>query len=265
MIFALIKKDFKQNWMLFVIFLGILTMYTSIMIYIYSPEDVDAMLAVMSVMPEDLLKAMGFSATVTNLTTFIASWLYGMLMFAFPMIYSIILGNRLVAKMVDDHSFAYLLSTPNSRVKLILTQGIFALSSMLLLFIIIFIEGIVFSEIMFAGELNIPAFFKLNLVTMLLNMAILMITFFFSCLFNESKRSSGFGSGVPIALMLMNMLGNTGDELNFLKNLTLYGLYDPIDLVNGVTVLFPMLLYIGLVVILLTSGIIIFNRKRLPL
>ncbi len=57
---------------------------------------------------------MGFSGLVTDLTGYLASWLYGLLMFGFPMVYCIILGNRLVARQVDSGSFAYLLSTPHS-------------------------------------------------------------------------------------------------------------------------------------------------------
>ncbi|HBA05476.1 MAG TPA: hypothetical protein DCW51_16900, partial [Clostridium sp.] len=113
------------------------------------------------------------------------------------MVYCIILGNRLVARMVDNSSFVYLISTPNSRSKIIITQGIYALVSIIVLFIALFGAGIIFSEIMFSGTLDIRQFLSLNFTTMLVNMVVMMISFFFSCLFNETKLSLTFGAGIP--------------------------------------------------------------------
>ena len=109
--------------------------------------------SMLEMFPEGLLKAFGMAEIHTELTAYLASWLYGLLMIGFPMIYSIMLGNKLVAKLVDNGSFAYLLSTPNSRVKLILTQGIYALSSLVVLFLAIFGLGVGICEALQPGLL----------------------------------------------------------------------------------------------------------------
>ncbi len=262
---TLFKNSLKKNWILLLIFFAVLTMYTSIMISIYNPDDLKAIESMMEIFPKELFDAFGFSDIVGELTAYLASWLYGMLMFGFPMVYCIILGNRLVAKSVDNGSMAYLLSTPNSRVKIIITQGVYALLSIVLLFTALFGVGVLVSYIRFPDILDVGAYFKLNITTMLVNMAVMMITFFFSCLFNESKLALGFGAGIPIAFLLMNMLGGVSEDVAVLKDISIYGLYDPVELVNGSSVLPQNLLYLGLVVVLFAASVIIFKRKRLPL
>ncbi len=265
MSFTLFKTTLKKNWTLLLIFFGVLTMYMTIMASMYDPKQMDALLTMYQLLPGDLMNAMGFASPVTDLTGYLASWLYGLLMLVFPLIYSIIIGNKLVAKMVDNGSFAYLLSTPNSRVKIIVTQGVYAISTMVILFTALFGLGTVVCSTMFHNLLDINAFFRLNLTTMLVNTVVMMISFFFSCLFNETKMSLGFGAGIPILFILMNILGGASTNLNILKKISIYGFYDPVKLVGGSSVWGVNLIYIVIIAILFTASVLIFNKKRLPL
>jgi len=240
-------------------------MYMAIMISMYDPEDIEALTSMLELFPEDVMKAMGFSNVITGLTSYLGSWLYGLLMFGFPMVYCIILANRLVAKMVDDNSFAYLLSTPNSRVKIIITKGVYAIASVGVLIAALFGIGVLIATLMFPGALDIYDFFRLNLTTMLVNMVVMMICFFFSCLFNETRLSVGFGAGIPIIFLLMKMLGGASTEAEILKKMSIYGFYDPVELVNGADILSVNLVYTGILVVLFISSVLVFNRKRIPL
>ena len=262
---VLFKNSLKRNWVLLVIFFGVLTMYLTIMTSMYDPEDIAGLMLMIEAFPEGLRTAMGFDQIPTDLAGYLASWLYGMLMIGFPMVYSIILGNKLVAKMVDNGSFAYLLSTPVPRVKIIITQGLYALGSMLALFAALFAVGVLSAQAQFPGELDLKAFFNLNLTTMLVNMVVLMISFFFSCLFNETRFSLGFGAGVPIMFLLMNMLGGSTPDLRFLADASIYGFYDPMQLATGESALVVNLLYLGIIAVLFAGATLIFDKKRLPL
>lgn len=262
---ALFEHTLKKSWLLLVVFYAVLTMYMTTMISMYNPEEMAGLISMIEAFPEVLRSAMGIDALVMELTGYLASWLYGFLMIGFPMVYSIILGNALVAKMVDNGSFAYLLSTPTPRVKIIVTQGVYALTSLLILFIALFATGSLVAEAMFPGELDINAFFRLNFTTMLVNMVVIMITFFFSCLFNETKRSLEFGSGIPIMFFMMNMLGGTSPDLQILSDISIFGYYDPVELVAGAAAWGVNLVYIGIIAVLFVAGTVIFNKKRLPL
>jgi len=262
---TLFRLTVKQNWILLLIFFGVLTMYMTTMLSMFDPADMEGLLQMIEAFPEGLRTAFGFDALATDLTGYLASWLYGMLMIGFPMVYSIILGNGLVAKMVDNGSFAYLLSTPNSRTKIIVTKGVYALASMLVLFAVLFTVGILSAEALFPGLLDVGAFFRLNVTTMLVNMVVLMIAFFFSCVFNETKFSLAFGAGIPITFLLMKMLGGSSPNLKILSDISIFGFYDPMKLVAGEPALAINMIYAGIIVVLLASGTVIFSRKRLPL
>lgn len=262
---TLFKSTLKRSWVLLLIFFGVLTMYTTVMISMFNPEDMNELTSMLEMFPEDIIKAFGFSDAITDLTSYLASWLYGLLMLGFPLVYCIILGNRLVAKNVDNGSMAYLLSTPNSRAKIIITQGVYALLSVVVLSAALFGIGVAISEAMHPGALDVSAYLKLNTTTMLVNMTVMMIAFFFSCLFNDSKLSLGFGSGLPIVFLLMNMLGGVSEDAKLLKDISIYGWYDPVELVGGSNVLSLNLVYTGIIIVLFIAGILVFRRKRLPL
>lgn len=262
---TLFIKTFKRNWVLLLIFFAVLTMYMTIMINMFDPESVDELKGMLDLMPADILRAMGFEDIITDLTGFAASWLYGMLMLAFPMIYAIILGNRLVAKKVDDHSFAYLLSTPNSRVRIIVTLGLYGIVSMFVLQMSMFGVGVATSAGLFPGVLDVGAFFRLNLTTALVNTVALMICFFFSCLFNDAGYSVTFGAGVPILFLLFRMLGNASEQADILRKISFYGWFDPIKMVYESGYPPAIYVYMGGIALLFAASVLIFKYKRLPL
>lgn len=261
----LFKTMFRHNWLLWMIFYSVSAMYLVVMVYMFSPEDMSYLASMLELFPEDLMKAMGFSQAILNVTDYLASWLYGLLMIGFPMVYCIILGNRLVAKMVDDSSFAYLLSTPNSRTKIVVTQGIYALVSLLTMFAAIFGTGVLLCELLFPGLLNIRGFFWLNVTTMLVNMVVIMISFFFSCLFNDTKGSLSFGSGLPIVFLLMSMMGGVSERTEILKRFSIFGLYDPIEVAQTAKYMPVNTVYLILIAALFVGGILVFRIKQLPL
>ena len=262
---TLLKLTWKQNWKLLLIFFAVLTMYITVMVGIFNPDDMEDIESMLNLFPKDLMNAMGFSQAVTDLTGYLASWLYGLLMFGFPMVYCIILGNKLVARMVDNGSFSYLLSTPKSRTTIVVTQGFFALASLALLFIALWAVGYLFSEARLPGLLDLKAFTRLNVTTMLVNMTVIMIAFFASCVFNETKYSLAFGAGLPIAFLLLNMIGGTSSDAEILKKFSIYGWYDPVEIVRDSQVLGLDLIYIGIILVLFVGGVLIFRRKQLPI
>ena len=262
---VLLRAMLKKYWTLFVIFFGVLLMYLTVMTSIYSPDDMKSINAMLEMFPDGMMKAMGFDNIVSNLTGYLASWLYGLLMTAFPMVYSIILGNNLVAKMVDNGSFSCLLSTPKSRVTIIVTQGVYALLSMSVLFFALFGIGVMICQAAFPGLLDVSGFLSLNITTMLLNMTVMMIVFFFSCLFNESKTSLGFGAGVPIVFLLMKMLGDASDKLEAIGKVSIYSLYDPVGIAGGADAGPVNLFYMASILVLFACSVLIFRRKNLPL
>lgn len=107
---------------------------------------------------------------------------------------------------------------------------------------------------------NTGAFFILNLTTMLVNMVVMMISFFFSYFFNETKLSLGFGAGIPIAFLIMNMLGGISADVEIFKKLLIHGFYDPVELVRGGEILSIDIIYISISAILFVSKILTYTH-----
>jgi len=264
---ALLKSTVKSNWVILIIFFAILLMYMSVMLGMYDPDNIDAMRQMTEMMPEGIMEAFGYGGTPTDLITFMALYYYGFIILMFPMIYCIILANRLVASHVDRGSMAYLLATPNTRIKIITTQAFYMAFSVTILLVINTAAGTAISELMFPGEMDVPAFLTLNLVTILLTLAISSICFFFSCIFNEAKFALAFGAGIPIFFFIINMLRNIGDRFEWLQYLTLYSLFTPEAIVTGEqdALVVICLVFIAIAVLFYSTGIIIFSRRNLYL
>lgn len=258
----LLKSTVKRNLLLFIIFLVILTLYLSIMVFMYDPENMASIKSMVNLFPSELVKAFGFSDSTFEFTGFMAGWLYGILMIVFPMVYSVLLINRLVAKPVDNGSLACYFATPVSRTKIIITWGFYALLSIGILQLLIFCIALIICSLALPGLLKVPEFFALNLTTMLVNMTVLMIVFFFACLFNESKLSVGFGTGIPVAFLLIKMLGEGTAKEEIFGKLTLFSLYDPVKITSGEATLTSNLIFCALIIILFTVGILVFIKKK---
>lgn len=262
---TLFRNTLKKNWLLFLIFFCVLSMYSCVMISMYDPESTQQMTQMLNMLPAEVVAAFGMSGTANDLCGYLAGYLYGLLVFAFPMVYAIIISHKLVAKQVDNGSFAYLLSTPNSRAKLVATQGVYGVLSIVFLFIGVSAIGVAMSHALFPQALAIVPYLKLNLLTCFVNCSVFMVSFFFSCVFNESKKALAFGAGIPVGLLLMQMIGGASKELSWLKSSSLYGWYDPTAIAQGNSILLLSLLYIAISVALFIGALLVFKRKRLPL
>ena len=262
----LYKQLIKSNWILITVFIAILAMYMSIMTTMYDPQFVDQMQMMMDAMPEGFISAMGYDTIMPGLEGFLGSYFYGMLIVMFPMIFNIVLGNKLIASNVDKGSMSCLLSTPNTRNKISITSALFSVSSITFILIVNTIIGFICSAAMFPGELDIKVYIMLNVGALLLQLMIGSICFFFSSLFNETKRSLLFGAGIPILFFLVQMLANIGGKLEKLKYATLLTLYNPEEIVLGdASTVAICFITMGIIsAVLYVSGIIIFNKKDLP-
>ncbi|TCT16144.1 ABC-2 type transport system permease protein [Natranaerovirga pectinivora] len=265
MSYTLFKANIKNNRFIWILMAAIYTFYYSIMLTMFDPESAEGLMAMMDAMPKELIDALGFNFG-TTLLTFISGTLYSMLLFMFPMILTIVVNHRLIASQVDKGSMAYLISTSNSRKKIATTQALFSIISITTLFVYITIIALILSSTMFPGQLEIGKFLLLNLYALLLYYAINSICFFASCFANETRHSLGLGAGIPIGFVILQMLGDSGEQLNWIGNLSLYALFNPERLFAGDAFAYVgMFVFAIIATVLYVSGIIIFDKKDLPI
>lgn len=114
-------REMKNSLKMLVIFAAILSMYISMIISMYDPEKADVLKQFEQMMPE-LMAAVGMQNTSSTLIGFMSSYLYGMLLLVFPMVYTMMRANGLIAKYVDRGSMAVLVTGSVHRRTVVLTQ-----------------------------------------------------------------------------------------------------------------------------------------------
>jgi len=226
MIKPLYKATLKSNYAIGLFVSLVIMMYLVIAISMFDPKSAEALEGLMKMLPDGLAKAFGFNKLGTELTGYLGHYLYGFIFIIFPMIYTIIVAYKIIAKHVDSGSMAYLLTTPHSRVKIATTQAIYLISSLAFIFIINVVVGIIISESIFPGLLNIGKFIALNWITYLVVVSMGGIGFFFSCFFKETKNTLSFSIAIPLLFLVFKMISGINDKLDWLKYLSLYSFVD---------------------------------------
>ena len=263
---ALLVANLKGNWGVWLFVTLVLLIYISTSVTMYDPTSIEKMEAMFKLLPEGMLKAFGFDNLGSDLTGYLGHYLYGFIIVIFPIIYIVLTSNKLIAKHVDSGSMAYLLTTPNSRAKIAANQAFYLLISLAALLMVDVGILIALSVSMFPGMLDVGKFLALNLVTYLVLAVVCGISFLFSCLFNDTRRSLAFGGGIPVAFFVIKMVSEISSDLDWLKYLTLYRIIN-IDkiLVDGTYAVVSSLILIGAAAVLFLAAIRIFDRKSLAI
>lgn len=262
MIKTLFLSNMRKYWVLMLCFFLILVMYSSIAVGMFEPEDAQSLVDMFEMFPEGLMKAFGFDSFGTTLLGFLDSFLYGFIMFTFPMIFSIVLAHGLVGKLVDKGSMAYLLATPHKRIKIVFTQIVFLIVSQIIIYCAVVALMIAMSEGMYPGMLETGKFVKLNVVTLLTILAVSGVSFFFSCLFSDSKNSLAFGAGIPILFLIFRLLRALSENLSWMKYLSFYTFINSEKIFAGGSYFAAACLTLaGIIFVLYGSTVAIFDRK----
>lgn len=262
---TLFFREVKSNYLLFLIFAAVLTMYSTMIVAMFDPK-LDASLKSMAESMPQLFSAFGMLNVGSTLLECVVGYLYGILFTAFPAVFIIILANRLIARYVDRGSMAYLLATPHTRGKIAATQAVFMILALLLLVVYLTALIIVTSQAMFPDELDIGGFLVVNVGLFGLLLFLGGFCFFCSCVFNEARLSYGVGAGVVIASILIQMIAQAGDKFESLKYATPLTLFNADGLIAGDSnaAVTCMILYIAGIVFL-GAGILVFSKKDLSI
>ncbi|MEG1458597.1 MAG: ABC transporter permease subunit [Acetivibrio sp.] len=262
---TLFKKEWKSNYKILLLFMAVLTMYAWMIISMFDPKLGESLEEMAASMPQ-LFAAFGMMEAGTTLLEFISNYLYGFLLIAFPVVYIIILSNKLMSRYIDRGSMAYLLATPNKRSKIAITQAVVLILHLFLLSGYVCILCILTGESMFPGELEISKFITVNIGLYGLLFFLSGICFFSSCVWKEARISYGVSSGCMIAFILIQMISQVGDKFEKLKYLTPLTLFNTKGLMAGEkdAVLAVITLYIA-GMLFYGAGVYIFDKRDLAL
>ncbi len=262
---TLLKKEWKSNYKILLIFMAVLALYASMITSMYDPKLGDSLRVMMESMPQ-LFSAFGMSNPGSTLLEFLVNYLYGFLLVVFPMVFLILLSNRLVSRYVDRGSMVFLLATPNKRGRIIRTQILTLVSMDLCLVLFVTLLCILCSQTMFPGELEIPRFLLVNTGLWGLHIFLGGLCFLCSCLWSDSRRATGVGAGLCIVFLLIQMVSQVGDKYEILRFATPLTLFRPEQIISGQTDAI-----LGFLVLFLTGflfffgGSLVFCKKNLSI
>lgn len=261
----LLKRNGKICLIPFMFIFLLLSLYTSVIIYMYNPEFADMLNDYQEALPQ-VMAAVGMTGIAQNLLEWIQIYLYGFIMLLFPLIFIIIAVNKLLMSEIDKRTMAGLLATPNSRGKIIFTQVISLYLWLTLLMVCVTFLGFLCCQGIFPGELDIKGYLLLNFGTLMLWFAIAGIAFFTACVSKESKYYYAFGAGLPILFFLLDMVSRMGEELDFMRYFTLYSLFSGDEIVANQPGAMVACLILGAVGLILSAvGCVYFTRRDLSL
>jgi ABC-2 type transport system permease protein len=223
---ALFFANIKKYWKLTVIIILVLFLYASLSVTMYNEDAAASLSELMDTMPDALISALGFDDLGTTLTGFISGFMYGFLIITFPMIYAIVLAYGLCGKMVDSGSMAFLLSTPNSRKRIVWTQIMFLTTALRTVVWSVFLLIVIMSAVIFPGVLDFWIVVKLHLIAYCAVLAVAGVSFLCSCIFNDAKNALGLGAGIPTFFLSMTLLSGASDKIEWVKYLSLYTFLD---------------------------------------
>jgi ABC-2 type transport system permease protein len=249
----------KANIRTFMIITGVLCLLIAIIMTVFDPETMKEIATASKDAPVNPL------GDITTLIAFISNQYFGNFALIFAMIYSIIVGNKLIADQIDKGSMAYHLSTPITRTEYTFTSAIYFILSLVVMFALVFVLGVGIAELVQPGELPIQSYFFLTLGSLSLHIAFSSISFFASCLFNRSSRSIALGAGLILFFFATSILSGMSESLSFLENVTLISLFDSTAIIQSESFIGKIAILLLISTVLYIMGMIFFKKKDLPL
>ena len=222
----MIKREFKVNFKSFVIWLAVLVVIFLVVYLIYpyiiTDETMKSIDEMMTIFPEEILKA--FNMDMTSIST-----AYGWFKsegFTFILliigIYSSLLGSNILLKEEDDKTIEYLSSLPIKRSKIVTSRIITGISYIIIMVLIFGIFNYI--SLLISGSFNQKEFFLLSLTPIFASIPLFAISLFISSFFHNSKKVIGISLGFVFISYILNVLSELSNKVNFLKYFSIYSL-----------------------------------------
>lgn len=253
-------QTIKSNFKFLCAFTLVLCIFLTVMTNVFTPQ----MVSEMQTAAEKTVAA-GILTGDGTLIGFMSNSFYALMAIVFPMVYSIMVGNRMIAEKVDKGNMAGFLSTPVTRFQIVLSSALYFILSLAVMWGVSSVAGIAAAEVFQPGELDTDKFMMMNLGAFLYHLTISGICFCSSCVFNTSKNSLTFGAGIPLCFFVISLFIKLSDRLDFLRYFTLNTLYDTQKIIDGSGYEGGFAAMILISVFLYAAGIAVFRKKDLPL
>ncbi|MBB6732187.1 ABC transporter permease subunit [Cohnella zeiphila] len=244
--------------------------YILLMFWLYPSiaDNSKALNDLLAAFPEGVAQAFGFQGGFGSMEAFISGEYYGLLLPLILSIFTVLLSTQLMARLIDQGSMAYLLSTPATRAKVASAQALVLVLGLLIIMAVTTAAGFAGHEWIIGDRYPFDAsrFLRMNAVAWTLFVAVGGLSFLISAASNDEKRALGLSGAVVFGMYGLDLIGKIGDSVEWLRYVSAFALYRPSELAGGeghAALSATILLLIGLAGF--AAGILIFRKRDLPL
>jgi ABC-2 type transport system permease protein len=262
---ALFLRELRGSVKTLIVFGSITLLYIVIIVDMYDPKLAASLDDFVKAMP-DLMAAFGMKQGATSLISFLDSYLYGFVLLLFPMVFSILRANGLIARYVDRGSMVSLIAAPVKRSTVAFTQLCVLIADIIILLALSTVTEIISAAILFPGELNTSGLLILNAGLLALQLFIAGICFFCSCLFSDARFSMGFGAGIPSLMYVLKMLADASSGAEDIKYFTFLTLFNPDGLIHSESgAIISATILFASAIALFAGSVVVFTKKDLSI
>ncbi len=262
--FPLFRYSLKRSCLLWLVCTVLMCLYAFSVVQMYDPASGKALMHFVQSQPH-AMELLGMTQFDNTFTAFIVNYLYGMLLLALPMLFTILLSVQLIAHYVSNGTMSYLLASPNSRKCIVHTQRNVLIISLFAMFAVICLATIVLCEYYYPGQLAVKHFLLLTACVFALQLAFAGLCFLVSCRSNSIGKALIVNAVLCLLFYMLRLAANVGGILSYLRYITPYSLLDPTGILqtNIQACLQPLVLLV-LAVILFALASRSFSRKTMP-
>lgn len=261
---TLFRYSCRKVFPLWLIFTVLMSLYAFAVVRMYDPDAGAALIKLTDSLPQTMT-ILGMKNDTNTFTAFIVNYLYGMLMLALPMVFTVIISVQLMAHHVSNGTMSYLLASPNSRKRIVATQRNVLIVTLLLMLAVCCIVTIGLCEYFYPHQLDILPFLILTACVFALHLAFAGMCYFFSCRNNSTVGALIVNAVACLLFYTIRLLANLGGSLSYLRFITPYTLINPTGILqmDVKACLLPLILLV-IAMILFALANRSFQKKTMP-
>ena len=260
------KREMKVNFKNFIIWslilIGIFLVVYLVYPSIVNSTDVKMMDEMMSMFPEEMLKA--FNMDISSIDS-----AYGWLKsegFIFVLLiigcYAGILGSNILLKEENDKTIEYLNALPVKRTNVVLSKVSAALIYIVGMVLVIGLFN--FIGLSFSGDFDKKQFILISLTPIFSSIVIFAVCLYISTFTNKTKKMFAVSMGIVFISYMLQILSTLSEDVEFLKYLSVFTLADLRNVILDISIN-PVMIIISfiLTIIFILLSVIHYNKKEL--
>ena len=222
------RREMKINFKSFLIWTLILIGLFLVVFLIYpsivTDENIEMMNEMMSIFPEDVLKA--FNMDISGIDTAFG-WLKSegyVFVLLITGVYSGILGSSILLKEESDKTIEYLNSLPITRNEIVISK---LLCGFIYIILMILVLGLFnFIGLSLSGDFDVKTYILLSLTPMFSSLVIFVVCLFMSTFTHKTKKTLGISLGIVFFSYFLQVVSEITKDVEWLKYFSIYTLAD---------------------------------------